>query len=159
MIRSPPPGGPWTLWDKPRSVRKQYPKAQPKRRTIIRFLLFLLAFSASLLFITCKDKSTQHGQVSTYYDQMLFQRSGGGDLTFSAYLPPVSILLTYWWPEKIFETRQSIWSSRKGSPLRAYLILLHRPWIIESNLMEASSRTRFHRAHGLTFTLAPVPRR
>jgi hypothetical protein len=59
----------------------------------MRFLLFLLAFSASLLFTACKDKSTQPGHVSTYYYQMLFQRSGGGDLTFSAY--PTSSVDTF----------------------------------------------------------------
>ncbi len=59
----------------------------------MRILLFSLAFFVSLMFTTCKDKSTQPGQVLPYYDHMLFQRSGGGDLIFSAY--PTSSVDTF----------------------------------------------------------------
>ncbi len=66
----------------------------------MRILISLLAFFASLLFTTCKDISTQPDQISTYFDRMLFQRSGGGDLIFSAY--PTSSVDTF----KILVTRK-----------------------------------------------------
>ncbi len=66
----------------------------------MRYLLMMITLSTSLLLFSCKDKSTQPGQISAYYDQMLFLRKGGGDLQFHAY--PTSSSDTF----KIFVSRK-----------------------------------------------------
>ena len=51
----------------------------------MRYFLFSMTLVTSLLFNSCKDKSTQPESTLGDYDQMLFNRQGGGNLNFSVY--------------------------------------------------------------------------
>ena len=46
--------------------------------------LTILTISITIIFISCKDTSTQPEQATASYNQMLFERLGGGNLIFHA---------------------------------------------------------------------------
>jgi hypothetical protein len=48
-------------------------------------MLFSITLLTSLFFVSCKEKSTQPEPTPGNYDQMLFDREGGGNLKFTVY--------------------------------------------------------------------------
>jgi len=54
-----------------------------KEQNVMRHLTILAIF-ITIFFISCKDKSTQPEQTKLDYNQMLFERLGGGNLIFHA---------------------------------------------------------------------------